>query len=393
MQTTEPPSLNQQTNQQILDLLFGQTLRLTISLPLVCLISAIWLFDVAPFNELILWVGLVTVLSIGRIFIHNGYKKHCDMHNQHLWLHAWVGISVLISTLTAGAYIYFAPLEQPVYAVSVGLYVIALSSVTVIGYGVSLYGTLGIVIPLIVIPSYFLVAQGGFTGLMTAIVILFYAGVIFILLKNYNNAFKKSTILNYKFKQEIAKRILVEQQLQDLSRKDGLTGLFNRRYFDEMLEIEIARANRNHVPLCLLMIDIDCFKEYNDHYGHVAGDNCLIMIANFAQKLANRKGDLTARYGGEEFAIILPNVDLSGATTFAEKLQKSIAQLKIPHEKTKLTGFKVVTASVGVANLTPFSNSISSTLIKAADEALYEAKRQGRNSVQSHDNSASFAQP
>ncbi len=381
MQTSKPQSLIQKTNQEILDLLYGQTLRITISHPIATLIGVFWLLDVAPLNELLVWLGVVSVMSIARIFLYQAYKKYATALNQKVWLHIWAGISATMGIIYSAAFIHFIPLDQPEYVVSIGLFVLGLSSAAVIGYSASLYGTLSFFLPIILIPSFFLLMYGGDTGLMTAIVIIVYAIVVLSLIKNMNVAFNKSILLNFQHQQEIDKRILIEQQLQDISRKDGLTGLFNRRYFDEILEAEIGRAHRNHLSLCLVMFDIDYFKEYNDCYGHVAGDNALILIAETVDKLANRKGDLVARYGGEEFAIILPNIDINGAAAFAEKVQKTIAQQKIPHETSKLTSLKLVTVSVGVTSLTPFSNASPSTLIKEADAALYEAKRQGRNRV------------
>jgi diguanylate cyclase (GGDEF)-like protein len=228
--------------------------------------------------------------------------------------------------------------------------------------------------------------SGGYYGLMSSAAIAIYGLIIFSLLKSSFTSFKKSTTLNYQLQKEIDKRSLVEKQLQEISRRDSLTGMFNRRYFDEMLSVEIGRASRNHSPLCLLMFDVDCFKEYNDKYGHVAGDNCLIKIAEIVEKLTSRKGDLIARYGGEEFAVILPNIELTGAVAFAKKLQEGVQKHKIEHLSSKLTTLKCVTISVGVTHLMPFTKMTANQIIEAADNALYEAKRDGRNRVHHHQN-------
>jgi diguanylate cyclase (GGDEF)-like protein len=200
-------------------------------------------------------------------------------------------------------------------------------------------------------------------------------------LKKSNKAYKKSIFLNFEHTQEIEKRKQIEKQLHDISRKDSLTNLFNRRYFDETLAVEIGRAKRNKLPLCLIMFDLDCFKEYNDKYGHVSGDNCLIQIAEIAQSLVSRQGDMIARYGGEEFAIILPNIELDGAVLFANNLQERIKYKNIPHADTKVANIKHVTISLGVTNLTIGKGTTASELIQSADVALYEAKKRGRNRV------------
>jgi diguanylate cyclase (GGDEF)-like protein len=129
------------------------------------------------------------------------------------------------------------------------------------------------------------------------------------------------------------------------------------------------------------MFDLDCFKEYNDKYGHVSGDNCLIQIAEIAQSLVSRQGDMIARYGGEEFAIILPNIELNGAVLFAINLQELIKSKNIPHGGTKVANINCVTISLGVTALMIGKKTTASELIECADLALYEAKNRGRNRV------------
>jgi len=166
-------------------------------------------------------------------------------------------------------------------------------------------------------------------------------------------------------------------QLENLAHRDGLTGLANRRYFDDALQTEFARARREGKVLSLIMIDVDCFKLFNDRYGHPAGDKCLHAIANVLAKLPARAGDLVARYGGEEMAIILPNTPIVGALQIAERARLAVRQLALSHEG---NGPKIVTISLGVAAAAPDSGATAPVdLIKAADGALYEAKRGGRD--------------
>ncbi|MCC7702191.1 diguanylate cyclase [Janthinobacterium sp. GW460P] len=161
---------------------------------------------------------------------------------------------------------------------------------------------------------------------------------------------------------------------------DGLTGIANRRHFDVAIEKEMRRAIRTGSPLSLLMIDIDHFKDYNDHYGHQQGDDCLIRVAAELAAMLQRPTDLLARYGGEEFAAILPDTDAAQALRMAEVIRQHAAGLRIPHAKTG-NEVKHITVSIGIATQHPQQQPTISALIGAADRALYLAKGAGRNRV------------
>jgi len=167
--------------------------------------------------------------------------------------------------------------------------------------------------------------------------------------------------------------------LENISYLDGLTGIFNRRKFDEYLESTWNLAVRISMPVSMIIMDIDFFKQYNDLYGHQEGDNCLVKIAQALSKTIVRKTDFLARYGGEEFVCILPNTPIDDTFIIAEKLRESIRLLRIPHADSKVE--KIVTISAGVASKFPTKNLSYTALIKAADEALYKAKQTGRNKV------------
>jgi two-component system, chemotaxis family, response regulator WspR len=169
-------------------------------------------------------------------------------------------------------------------------------------------------------------------------------------------------------------------KLARVAREDGLTGLANRRSFDESLENEWRRAQRSEQPTSLALIDIDFFKLYNDAYGHVRGDECLRAVAACVTGRARRPGDLAARYGGEELCILLPNTDEKGALSIGEGSRAAIEAMRLPHEGRR-DGIRNVTASVGVATMVPSRGSASRALVEAADAALYRAKRAGRNQV------------
>jgi diguanylate cyclase (GGDEF)-like protein len=168
-------------------------------------------------------------------------------------------------------------------------------------------------------------------------------------------------------------------KLTALSTTDGLTGLANRRRFDETFASEWARANRTQQPLALLMLDIDHFKEFNDHFGHQAGDECLKSIGSILHENMRRANDFVARYGGEEFCVVLPNTDGMAAQKLAETVRDSIESLHIMHGH--LPEDKV-TISIGVAWMVPCGPDGAESLLLAADMALYRAKQGGRNQVQ-----------
>jgi diguanylate cyclase (GGDEF)-like protein len=174
----------------------------------------------------------------------------------------------------------------------------------------------------------------------------------------------------------------VNQELLQLSLVDPVTGIANRRQFNEMMDRAWRSAARHQFEIGLILMDIDFFKGYNDHLGHPAGDDCLWRVANELAAGLLRPDDFLARYGGEEFAVILPRTDLSGAEAIADRLRSNVESLGIQHPASAAGGF--VTISQGLACAVPAPASAPSSLIALADEALYEAKRCGRNQLCSH---------
>jgi len=185
----------------------------------------------------------------------------------------------------------------------------------------------------------------------------------------------------------VAARVRTHLRLKEMSdalrhaaTTDALTGLANRRHFDETLAREWARARRTGMPLSLLLVDIDCFKAYNDHYGHQGGDQCLSAIAAAMRASAFRPGDFAARYGGEEFALLLAETPENGAQHVAERLLSAVAALALPHATSTVADW--VTLSVGVSTYEARHHEEplgAQELITAADRALYQSKHHGRN--------------
>jgi diguanylate cyclase (GGDEF)-like protein/PAS domain S-box-containing protein len=183
---------------------------------------------------------------------------------------------------------------------------------------------------------------------------------------------------------DISERKALEQQLERLATTDGLTGLCNRRGFDESLNREWLRTVRTGSPTSLLLLDLDCFKQLNDAYGHSVGDDCLRAAAQAFSRTVRRDTDIVARYGGEELVAILPDTSLEIARMMAEDVRRAIADLKIPHRENH-DGGGVMTVSIGVAtalSLNGGSSQMPVALLQAADAALYKAKQGGRNRVE-----------
>jgi len=193
---------------------------------------------------------------------------------------------------------------------------------------------------------------------------------------------------------DITERKRAEQKIQELIRQleierntaqqnsitDSLTGVANRRYFDEALRTEFFRLKRSGDVLTLIMIDVDYFKRYNDNYGHLAGDDCLRQITTKLKSIVGRESDIVARYGGEEFCVVLPKTEENGAQTIAEHIRKAVEELAIPHATSSIG--KYVTVSVGVVTVDTTGLETPEQVVTLADEALYRAKKGGRNRIE-----------
>lgn len=206
---------------------------------------------------------------------------------------------------------------------------------------------------------------------------------IFLQLYEQREKLKQQNILLEKKLDELEKLYskleVSNKQLTEISMQDGLTGIANRRFFNDIFKQQWNRGKKLKSPLSLIMLDIDHFKAFNDNYGHLEGDSCLKMVANVLSEELCRQTDLVARYGGEEFVILLPDTDCEGAGIAAHRLRESIEELNIPHPG---PWGDFLTISLGCCTVMPGDNIVSEQLLSNADEALYRAKANGRNCIE-----------
>ncbi|MCC6153916.1 MAG: diguanylate cyclase [Candidatus Hydrogenedentes bacterium] len=185
---------------------------------------------------------------------------------------------------------------------------------------------------------------------------------------------------NQLLEEEVGRRMASEDALRVLASVDGLTGIANRRMFDDELRLKWSVCRGSAQPISIAMIDIDKFKQFNDEYGHAQGDECLKQVAKALRSAIHRPGDLVARYGGEEFAVVLPETDLEGATAVATRMLAAVRELHLPH--TLSPAGPSVTVSIGLAMAFPKEDTQPQSLLLRADQALYQAKAAGRNRLE-----------
>ena len=342
----------------------------------------VWIFwNVADHSLLIGWLVCAQSFLIARMVPYVGFNRRPDDDRIEMWGNLFVLLTFLQGSIWGAAWLIFLPAEDPVYNVVVAMWVIGMSAASVSAYTAHLKALLAFFVPVVVPGVAQLFAIGGQLHFALGLAICVYAIVVVRALLPVHRSMVEAIGLNFELEEEINQRKTIEKQLREISLKDGLTGLANRRHFDNVLNVELQRAQRKSQPLSLVLIDIDDFKAFNDTYGHVKGDECLQRLSRLIEESVKRTGDLPARYGGEELALILPDTNAEDAFRITEGIRRAVHKLAIPHKSSRIEGCESITVSAGIATMIPDRDAVSSEIVQLADESLYKAKRSGRNRV------------
>ncbi len=374
------------------------------------------LWQIAPRAALLSWLGLLFV-GIGLQFgLTVRYRRvEAVARTDKVWERLFIAGTGTLGVLWGSGALFLLPDGYGLYTGFYLFWTAALGAASIATYSVRLGAFLAFSLPALAPYAVYVLARGDPAGLTLAGALLLFYLFIFVSALHTHWAFVRSLglqfenvelierleaerrragQLNDELKADIEERLRTVEKLQAakqqaeelaerlqlLSSQDGLTGIANRRHFDEAFDREWRRALRGRNPLSLVMVDIDFFKAYNDTYGHQAGDDCLKDVARLLKGYSRRAGDFAARYGGEEFAVVLTGARADTAQRIAKDIRQGVEALQIPHANSPAGD--VVTVSVGVATVMPGQGSAARELLRLADEALYEAKRAGRNRVE-----------
>lgn len=355
---------------------FGRLVRLWS--PLLPLAFVVCMIFTVQFYKQVLLAGDLRVFAVSESLIAflcmvGLVLARCARWRRHfdVWVPVFVGLVLAIKVFAGHALANEALANNQVYVTMLVLFI----------------GVLGLQLQLRAAATGCLIGSMGFLGLLwgnqTQFGLMFLgnyilsAGVALFVCALVEDKDRMAFLQSMQLAKERQQVLCLNEELAALVRRDALTGLGNRRRFDEALEVEWGRAQRTQSPLSLLLIDIDHFKHYNDDFGHPAGDQCLRRVADVIAGVAKRPTDVSARYGGEEFAMLLPATDADGACELARNLIVAVDACRLPHGSA--AGQAHVTVSVGVATLVPSAHVAPNDLIQAADVALYEAKSAGRH--------------
>ena len=368
-------TLRQQVRVHKVASVYKHTWTLAISHPIAALLLLATFWDVAHHGLLLLWFAVMAVISLIRIPLYLCYRKHAQDYSQaDRWGRYFAFMAAVQGCLYGVGWFAFVPAGDPEFLSIVGMWVMGLSACAVIGYAADPKTLLAFFLPVVLSGIAYLLLDDSSQSRILAAAMVLYGTVILLALSPVYRSIISSIESNIK--------------LQVLSQQDGLTGLANRRHFDDALEMALARASKNETPLSLLLLDIDHFKAYNDHYGHVAGDHCLRLVSDVISECVERSCPsqnmpMLARYGGEEFALLLPQTNNAQLRTLAQGLQDAMRACAIPHEGAPDPGDgnapPTVSLSIGGTTAEAVYPESPVTLIEDADTALYGAKHQGRN--------------
>lgn len=350
-------------------------------------ILAVILLPVAPDYQVLAWWGSLFALCVLRYFHVRYLVARKDWQERaHVYRDYFTAATFLTSLVWLSVFFIFAFSVPDVYLLFILFAMGGMSVGAVASMATSPRSFFAYTVPIVLVPGCIFLAEGDTLGLAMA-------GVIFIYFLSITSTFMQSYKLVTRSialgleKDDLIRDLKISnqhlevanQKIVALSHTDELTQLSNRRHLDMTLQKEWSRAVRSSLPICFIMLDIDYFKNYNDKFGHQQGDECLQKVSAELRSLIKRPGDFVARYGGEEFAIILPDTDCEGAVQLMKELKDNIQNLHLPTANTSVSAF--VTISIGVACIRPKPEDDLSSLVSAADQQLYAAKRAGRNAI------------
>ncbi|MBW2462699.1 MAG: GGDEF domain-containing protein [Deltaproteobacteria bacterium] len=352
------------------------------------------LYGEDPRGTLLGWLAVLLALQVGRLLLAyavtgagGGGGGGGGGHRVQRW--ARVNLWLIAGTaLTWGVGVYLLWPESTLHQVMLPMTVVGLSAAAIIGYAPVRAASYSFGVLAIMPLAARFIAEGTTAHIIIGFLALLYVALTLRLAVTMRETSTRALTAGFEneilaAKAEAASEELAKKTalLEELVRLDGLTQIANRREFDEVFGREWRRASRASTPVSVLMADIDHFKRFNDSYGHLAGDDCLRAVAQSLKGALQRATDMVARYGGEEFVAVLADTNLESAMVTAERLREQVAALEIPHSDSAAGSY--VTVSIGVATVIPGPNREPASLVEAADDALYEAKKGGRNRVAS----------
>ncbi|MBV1881390.1 MAG: GGDEF domain-containing protein [Pseudomonadales bacterium] len=324
-----------------------------------------------PKETLAIWIALyASVAFVGLVLFRIPHSKRLQKHHQTYigWGVCFDGTIILVTSFTLTGDLQQYILNSFIFLMMV-LYtsnIINFKTASFAGWGCGAAATL-------ITSTLHLTTHWGLLGYIFIISNIIGMGICYQNERSQRLYFLQQTLLALE-KIQLSK---MGEELKVISRQDGLTGIANRRHFEEYYKKEWLRGYRHKQLLSVIFIDIDFYKLYNDEYGHQQGDECLIELAQCLDTQASRPEDIVARYGGEEFIMLLPAIDERGAMIVAKRIQEAIADLKLKHKASDISDY--VTVSMGIASTIPKSLDTAATLVRRADAALYDAKSSGRN--------------
>lgn len=376
-----PEKVKPEIKREQIHILCQQKKSVLVASIFIALITTYVLSDVIEQKRLLIWSSVVIGISLIRLILHLLYKTNVHVKG--------LARTHLLGTFLAGASwgalaLFFDPLWPAVYQVFVFIVFVGIISAAFIS-NIAVFITFpAFMLPVVACLLFALFQQADEGYLKIALLVIIFAIFMYEAGLRYHSQFVdflKMRLTNENLTNQLLTTNLKLKQMADT---DGLTQIANRRTLNKMLIAEWNRHFRNQKELAYIFIDLDYFKHYNDNYGHDAGDECLITIAEILSTSVKRSSDIVARYGGEEFGIILPETDKDNALAIAEKIRNLIFNKKIPHKGSLISEY--VTASMGIASVIPNEQNNEKSLCNSADKALYQAKNNGRNQcIASHE--------